>query len=82
MLCGECSAVAVCALPIRHRFPRSLRLITPALRRRLDRLNDKSFRPLRKALGPIIEEQKSKFFEPPLPRQVATDQVRARELRR
>ena len=54
-------------------------VITPALRRRLDRLNDKSFRPLRKALGPVIEEQKSKFFEPPLPRQAATDQVRARE---
>ena len=41
----------------------------------LDRLHDKAFRPLRKALGPVIEEQKTKFFEPPLPRVTATDEV-------
>jgi hypothetical protein len=42
---------------------------------RLDRWNDKAFRPLRKALGPIVDEQKSKFFEPPLPRQAASNEV-------
>jgi hypothetical protein len=41
----------------------------------LDRLHDKAFRPLRKALGPVIEEQKTKFFEPPLPRPTASDEV-------
>jgi hypothetical protein len=47
---------------------------------RLDRLHDKLFRPLRQALRPIIEQQKSKFFEPPLPRPAATDEVRPRFL--